>query len=47
MVWMTSKYICKTVAPLSKERDNLFAIPLENLKVNIKIHEATDSSKIL
>jgi hypothetical protein len=35
--------ICKRFAPLTKKRDNLFAIPLKKLKVNLKIKEATDS----
>jgi hypothetical protein len=31
--------------PISKERGNLFAIPLKKLKEKIKIQEATDSFK--
>jgi hypothetical protein len=31
--------------PINKERGNLFAIPLEKLKVKINIQEATDSFK--
>jgi hypothetical protein len=31
--------------PINKERGDLFAIPLQNLKVKIKIEAATDSFK--
>jgi hypothetical protein len=43
--WITSIDICKRFAPLTKKRNNLFAIPLNKLKVKIKLQEATDSFK--
>jgi hypothetical protein len=32
-------------SPLTQKRDNLFAIPLKNLKVKLKMHGATDGFK--
>jgi hypothetical protein len=37
--------ICTRVAPVGKERGNLFAIPLKNIKVQIKTQGAADSFK--
>jgi hypothetical protein len=36
---MTSRDICKRL-PINKEKGYLFAIPLKNIKVKIKIQEA-------